>query len=120
MREKSRLPEIERAGCSLRAVVISPLDNQSRHLLAHRQPGVKIASDLGVDEAFYEKMLKEGMSPAAALRAAQVSMWRDERWEAPYQSTRGLRASLKFPRKMPDVIRRFSRGAEQAGGGINY
>jgi CHAT domain-containing protein len=33
---------------------------------------------------FYEKMLKEGMRPAAALRAAQVSMWRDKRWEAPY------------------------------------
>ncbi|MCI0392447.1 MAG: CHAT domain-containing protein [Acidobacteria bacterium] len=33
---------------------------------------------------FYEKMLKEGMSPAAALRAAQVSMWKDKRWEAPY------------------------------------
>jgi CHAT domain-containing protein len=33
---------------------------------------------------FYEKMLKEGMTPAAALRAAQVSMWNDKRWEAPY------------------------------------
>ncbi|HKQ75079.1 MAG TPA: CHAT domain-containing tetratricopeptide repeat protein [Blastocatellia bacterium] len=33
---------------------------------------------------FYEKMLKEGMTPAAALRAAQVSMWKDKRWEAPY------------------------------------
>ena len=33
---------------------------------------------------FYEKMLKEGMPPAAALRAAQVSMWKDKRWEAPY------------------------------------
>jgi CHAT domain-containing protein len=33
---------------------------------------------------FYEKMLREGMPPAAALRAAQVSMWKDKRWEAPY------------------------------------
>jgi CHAT domain-containing protein/Tfp pilus assembly protein PilF len=33
---------------------------------------------------FYEKMLRDGMSPAAALRAAQVSMWKDKRWEAPY------------------------------------
>jgi CHAT domain-containing protein/tetratricopeptide (TPR) repeat protein len=33
---------------------------------------------------FYEKMLQEGMRPAAALRAAQVSMWKEKRWEAPY------------------------------------
>ncbi len=33
---------------------------------------------------FYGKMLREGMPPAAALRAAQVSMRKDERWEAPY------------------------------------
>jgi CHAT domain-containing protein len=33
---------------------------------------------------FYRGMLKEGMSPAAALRAAQVSMWKEKRWEAPY------------------------------------
>jgi len=33
---------------------------------------------------FYRKMLGEGMRPAAALRAAQVSMWKEKRWEAPY------------------------------------
>jgi len=33
---------------------------------------------------FYGKMLKEGLRPAAALKAAQVEMWRDERWSAPY------------------------------------
>jgi CHAT domain-containing protein len=33
---------------------------------------------------FYEKMLKDGLPPAAALRAAQVSMWKEKRWEAPY------------------------------------
>jgi CHAT domain-containing protein len=33
---------------------------------------------------FYRGMLKEGMHSAAALRAAQVSMWKDKRWEAPY------------------------------------
>jgi CHAT domain-containing protein len=33
---------------------------------------------------FYEGMLKRGLTPAGALRAAQVSMWRDTRWEAPY------------------------------------
>jgi CHAT domain-containing protein len=33
---------------------------------------------------FYRRVLVEGERPAAALRAAQVEMWRDERWEAPY------------------------------------
>ena len=33
---------------------------------------------------FYEKMLKDGLPPASALRAAQVSMWKEKRWEAPY------------------------------------
>ena len=33
---------------------------------------------------FYQRMLGEGMSAAAALRAAQVSMWKDKRWEAPH------------------------------------
>ncbi len=33
---------------------------------------------------FYQRMLGEGMSAAAALRAAQVSMWREKRWDAPY------------------------------------
>lgn len=33
---------------------------------------------------FYQKMLKDGMRPAAALRAAQVSMLKEKQWEAPY------------------------------------
>jgi len=33
---------------------------------------------------FYRKMLKDGQRPAAALRMAQVEMWRDRRWRAPY------------------------------------
>jgi CHAT domain-containing protein len=33
---------------------------------------------------FYRGMLKEGLRPAAALRAAQVSMWQEQRWHAPY------------------------------------
>ncbi len=33
---------------------------------------------------FYQKMLKEGLRPAAALRAAQVSMRKEPRWTAPY------------------------------------
>jgi len=33
---------------------------------------------------FYSGMLKEGLRPSAALRAAQVSMWKEKRWEKPY------------------------------------
>jgi len=33
---------------------------------------------------FYEKMFKEQLKPAAALRAAQVSMWKERRWSTPY------------------------------------
>ena len=33
---------------------------------------------------FYEKMLKQGARPAAALRAAQVEMWKQKKWQSPY------------------------------------
>ena len=34
---------------------------------------------------FYRAMLgKEQMRPAAALRAAQVSMWKEKQWPSPY------------------------------------
>jgi CHAT domain-containing protein/tetratricopeptide (TPR) repeat protein len=33
---------------------------------------------------FYRRVLVAGERPAAALRAAQVEMWRDKRWESPY------------------------------------
>jgi CHAT domain-containing protein len=33
---------------------------------------------------FYKGMLKEGLRPAAALRAAQVSMLKEKRWSAPH------------------------------------
>ncbi|HEY6401243.1 MAG TPA: CHAT domain-containing protein, partial [Blastocatellia bacterium] len=33
---------------------------------------------------FYHGMLKEGLRPAAALRAAQIEMSRNSRWSAPY------------------------------------
>ncbi len=33
---------------------------------------------------FYKAMLVDALRPAAALRAAQVSMWNERRWEAPY------------------------------------
>jgi CHAT domain-containing protein/Tfp pilus assembly protein PilF len=36
-------------------------------------------------ERFYKSMLgKEHLSPAGALRAAQVSVWQDRRWQSPY------------------------------------
>jgi len=33
---------------------------------------------------FYESMLKDGLRPSAALRAAQLSMLRDRRWRSPH------------------------------------
>jgi CHAT domain-containing protein/tetratricopeptide (TPR) repeat protein len=33
---------------------------------------------------FYHGMLEERLSPAAALRAAQVAMWKEKRWPAPH------------------------------------
>jgi len=44
-------------------------------------------SDWGTTELmvrFYQGMLKEGMRPAAALRAAQISLMNDKRWASPY------------------------------------
>ncbi len=33
---------------------------------------------------FYGRMLKQGARPAAALRAAQLEMWRQKQWQSPY------------------------------------
>lgn len=33
---------------------------------------------------FYEAMWRDHLRPAAALRAAQISMWKDKRWRTPY------------------------------------
>ncbi|MFN7944122.1 MAG: CHAT domain-containing tetratricopeptide repeat protein [Blastocatellia bacterium] len=33
---------------------------------------------------FYQKMLKQGERPAAALRAAQVEMWKQKQWQSPF------------------------------------
>jgi CHAT domain-containing protein len=33
---------------------------------------------------FYRRLLKDSMRPAAALRAAQLEMWRDKRWRPAY------------------------------------
>jgi CHAT domain-containing protein len=34
--------------------------------------------------AFYEKLLKQKMRPSAALRQAQIEMWKSGKWSAPY------------------------------------
>jgi CHAT domain-containing protein len=33
---------------------------------------------------FYQSMVKDGLRPAAALRAAQIAMWKQRRWQEPY------------------------------------
>jgi CHAT domain-containing protein/tetratricopeptide (TPR) repeat protein len=33
---------------------------------------------------FYQKMLKDGQPPAAALRSAQIEMWKQKQWQSPY------------------------------------
>ena len=33
---------------------------------------------------FYRGMFRDGLAPAAALRQAQISLWRQKRWRAPY------------------------------------
>ena len=33
---------------------------------------------------FYKKMLQAGQKPSAALRAAQIEMWQEQKWQAPY------------------------------------
>jgi CHAT domain-containing protein len=33
---------------------------------------------------FYRRMLGSGLRPAAALRMAQIDLWRQKRWGAPF------------------------------------
>ncbi|HEY9724924.1 MAG TPA: CHAT domain-containing protein, partial [Chroococcales cyanobacterium] len=33
---------------------------------------------------FYKKMLQDGLKPAAALRAAQLELWQQKQWQAPF------------------------------------
>lgn len=40
-------------------------------------PTIKITAELMA--RFYQKMLQEKLPPAAALRAAQISMWKEKR-----------------------------------------
>ena len=32
----------------------------------------------------YKGMIKEGLRPTAALRAAQIELWRQKQWQSPY------------------------------------
>ena len=44
-------------------------------------------SEMGTTELmvrFYQQMLKEGLRPAAALRAAQISLMKEKRWSSPF------------------------------------
>ena len=44
-------------------------------------------SDVGTAElmaAFYTSMEKDGLPPAAALRSAQIKLWKQKRWNNPY------------------------------------
>ncbi|WP_199247177.1 CHAT domain-containing protein [[Phormidium] sp. ETS-05] len=45
-------------------------------------------SDEGTAELMtllYQKMLQQGLAPAAALRAAQLEMLQQEKWRSPYE-----------------------------------
>jgi hypothetical protein len=33
---------------------------------------------------FYEGMFRKGLPPAAAMREAQIWMWKQKRWQSPY------------------------------------
>ncbi|HUE81634.1 MAG TPA: CHAT domain-containing tetratricopeptide repeat protein [Pyrinomonadaceae bacterium] len=35
-------------------------------------------------QRFYRRMLKDGQTPAASLRAAQIEMWQQKQWQSPY------------------------------------
>ena len=51
------------------------------------EAGRSVSSDKATADlmtGFYQKMLKQGQRPAAALRAAQVEMWKQKQWQSPY------------------------------------
>jgi CHAT domain-containing protein len=54
----------------------------ARVVVSLRNVNDKATADLMTK--FYEKMLKQGQRPAAALRAAQVEMWKQKQWQSPY------------------------------------
>jgi len=66
---------------SQRTKMVSPELRTS--FLASKENYYEFYIDLELMKRFYQGMLKEGWRPAAALRAAQVAMWKEQRWEAP-------------------------------------
>ena len=48
-------------------------------------------------QRFYRGLLQKKLTPAAALRAAQVSMWKEPRWSAPYQWAGFVLQGLPMP-----------------------
>ena len=51
---------------------------------ASSRPTTEMQASAAVMRRFYERMLGQGLTPAAALRAAQVELSQDRRWRAPY------------------------------------
>jgi len=58
---------------------------------------VKDSATSELMQRFYRGLLQTKLTPAAALRAAQVSMWRDPRWSAPYQWAGFVLQGLPMP-----------------------
>jgi CHAT domain-containing protein len=58
---------------------------------------VKHSATSELMQRFYRGLLQKQLTPAAALRAAQVSMWREPRWSAPYQWAGFVLQGLPIP-----------------------
>lgn len=59
--------------------------------------------------SFYSGMLKDDLSPAAALRASKVAMWRQKRWRSPYYwSAFVLQGEYKRPPRSNGHFQRFA------------
>jgi CHAT domain-containing protein len=58
---------------------------------------VRDAATSELMQRFYRGLLQTRLTPSAALRAAQVSMWRDARWSGPYQCAGFVLQGLPTP-----------------------
>jgi CHAT domain-containing protein len=45
---------------------------------------VSFAATAELMKLFYKSMPRDSIRPAAALRAAQIEMWKRPQWESPY------------------------------------
>jgi CHAT domain-containing protein len=67
---------------------------------------------------FYENMLKKGMRPAEALRAAQNTLRQDPTWQAPhYWAGFTLQGEFREPLRLPPPAAVASRAVQNAVGG---